>query len=225
MMNFFRLRVLNTFLFLLVGILIGAILRDRLHRTSAPAPVARYQPEYAQAAEGDDQPKVSEDTATDSEPEAAEEPVRRPVKAPAHAAPADDHAENVISLEPDKDDADTAADKPVPVLMITPAQFFKKPSAYAGRTVEMPLQMITTQRKKAGWRLNFVYTAADRSISYLYVTDDDSKLGEKPDLKVGYFYRVRFDCGSGDTAEDNSLISIQPTGEKSDWATGLSAVE
>ena len=88
----------------------------------------------------------------------------------------------------------------------------------------MTLQMITTKKTESGWRLNFVYTSPDKAIEYLYV-DDTNVLGESPDLRIGYFYRVKFRCARGEPSDGNTLSSIEFTGEKATWATGLSAIE
>ena len=84
--------------------------------------------------------------------------------------------------------------------------------------------MITAKRSPRGWRLNFVYTGPDKKIDYLYV-DDEEILGETPDLRIGYIYRIRFFCSKGETAAGNSLSLLTYTGKKAAWATGLSAVE
>jgi hypothetical protein len=88
----------------------------------------------------------------------------------------------------------------------------------------MEVQMITAKKVDGGWRLNFVHSSAGKSADYLYV-DDDDVLGDKPDLRIGYVYKVRFRCGKGYSDSGNSLTHITPTGDKAAWATGLSAVE
>jgi hypothetical protein len=102
--------------------------------------------------------------------------------------------------------------------------FFARPERYEGRDLEMQLQMITAKRVPAGWRLNLVYSGRAKEIDYLYV-EDSGVLGPKPDLRIGYVYRVRFRCGKGSSAAGNTLLAIEPTGGKADWATGLSATE
>ena len=103
--------------------------------------------------------------------------------------------------------------RPAAVPKTDPYQFFKAPAGYAGRSLEMTVQMITAKKTGSGWRLNFVYTAPDKAIDYLYV-DDKDVLGANPDLRIGYFYRVKFRCGRGDASGGNTLSSIEFTGEK-----------
>lgn len=205
-MNFFRLRLLNTFLVLLAGIMLGVIYRGGGRKSAPPQPAQRYQPEYEAAAAPGENP--AEEAGEEEEP-AEEEPAPAPAKPAARGEP----AQPVLELETGESAALTPLHE----------QFFRKPEKFAGSRVELKMQIIAAQKKGEGWRLNFVHTGKDRSIHYLYV-DDQSRLGPAPDLKVGYFYSVRFDC-AGDAAEGNTLVSLAPTGEKADWATGLSAVE
>ncbi|PKM96734.1 MAG: hypothetical protein CVU79_11850, partial [Elusimicrobia bacterium HGW-Elusimicrobia-3] len=102
--------------------------------------------------------------------------------------------------------------------------FFARPEHYQGRDLEMQLQMITAKRVPSGWRLNLVYSGRSKEIAYLYV-EDSGVLGPKPDLRIGYDYKVSFRCGKGSSGAGNTLLAIEPTGGKADWATGLSATE
>ncbi len=106
----------------------------------------------------------------------------------------------------------------------SPEDFFGAPETYVGREIEMDLQMITVKKVRGGWRLNLVHSGRNKNIDYLYL-DDTDQLGDKPDLRIGYVYKVRFRCGKGETSSGNTLLAISPTGEKAAWATGLSAVE
>jgi hypothetical protein len=221
-MNFFRLRVLNTFLLFLIGIVAGFILKDRFYpQTPAAQP---YSPSYKSSYEAAGGPQ-----AADEETAAEEEPAEEPAPEPAPRRRADTSAERAeepaggedhIVIEPAP-----AAPAKREVLRGRIDAFFLKPAEYAGRELEMDLQMITAKRSGAGWRLNFVHTGPDKRIDYLYAEDASGLLGGKPDLRIGYVYTVRFLCEKGETADGNTLLSLTPTGEKADWATGLSAVE
>lgn len=102
--------------------------------------------------------------------------------------------------------------------------FFSDPAKYKGRALTLMLQMISARREGGMWKLNMMYHGREREIHYLYL-DDDSFLKKNPDLKVGYEYEVNFMCGRGKLNSGNDLISIRPTGEKAQWAGGMSAVE
>lgn len=224
-MDFFRLRVINTFLLFLIGIIAGFILKDRFY-PQAPKEqpyAAAYKPSFDASAE-------AETALPDEEPaeeDYQEEPAPRPRAAARPAVSAEtvaEHAnggeENHIVIEP----VPAPRERKPEVVRGATEEFFKKPAAYAGRELEMDLQMITAKRSSRGWRLNFVYTGPDKTIAYLYA-EDTGLLGEKPDLRIGYVYTVRFRCEKGDTASGNVLSALSPTGAKADWATGLSAVE
>ncbi|HNW45343.1 MAG TPA: hypothetical protein PKI19_12620, partial [Elusimicrobiales bacterium] len=135
-------------------------------------------------------------------------------------------AKKVVTIKPVPEAPVVPAPKPkAPAIMLVDQnQFFQKPAAYAGRELEMSLQMITAKKQTNGWRLNLVHTGPKKKLNYLYVDDQDT-LGEKPDLRIGYFYRVVFRCQKGDPADGNVLSSINFTGQKAEWATGLSAIE
>jgi hypothetical protein len=217
-MNFFRLRFLNTFLLFLTGIILGFILKERFQPSAAPAAAPAPQAAYGEGA--GDAAGEEEETGYEAYQEEEEEP-RPPVRrgpevlerAPA-AAPASE-----IVIEP-------GATKPqaAPAQQDEAADFFSHPQQYAGREVRLRLQMITAKKNADGWRLNLVYYGPSKKIDYLYV-EDSGVLGEKPDLRIGFVYKLRFACGKGETASGNTLVSIEATGEKADWATGLSAVE
>lgn len=223
-MNFFRLRVLNTFLLFLIGIVAGFILKDRFY-PAAPAPqayAAGYKTSDDLPAAADAEPAGEEEPPL---PEEDEEEAPRPARAPVPSVsaeplgePAAAGGENLMVIEP-------SAPKRGEALRGARDDFFRKPADYAGRELEMDLQVITARRSGAGWRLNFVYTAPDKRVDYLYAEAAPGLLGEKPDLRIGYVYTVRFFCEKGETGSGNVLAAVSPTGEKADWATGLSALE
>jgi hypothetical protein len=103
--------------------------------------------------------------------------------------------------------------------------FFRNPASFQGRELRMDLQMITASKTLSGWRLNLVYTGPKKTLNYIYLDDADGVLGAAPDLRIGYMYDVLFSCSGGLADSGNRLISIKPTGQKADWATGMSAVE
>ncbi len=231
-MNFFRLRVINTFLFFLIGALIGFILKDRIFPHKEREVQPRYQPEYAEA-----EPVPGEEA--DAEPVDAEPEPEPPAPAPAparKAAAAPAAVEIETSVLPRESQPAPAAEelpreerKPAPppeppVIRNAADDFFSSPEDYAGKDLEIELQMITARRGPRGWRLNFVYSGPDKKLDYLYA-DDSDVLGESPDLRIGYVYKVRFHCGKGASDSGNDLLLLTPTGEKAAWATGLSAIE
>lgn len=226
-MNFFRLRVLNTFLLFLIGIVAGFILKDRFY-PAAPPPRPytsgdKVPQEPSPAAE--EEQAAEEELPLQEEEEEEEEESPRPVRTPAVSA------QTLDETAPGNGGGPIVIEPAVPALRRGDAlrgareEFFKKPSDYAGRELEMDLQIITAKRSASGWRLNFVYTAPDKRVDYLYAEAAPGLLGEKPDLRIGYVYTVRFLCEKGETGSGNVLAALSPTGGKADWATGLSALE
>ena len=224
-MNFFRLRVINTFLLFLIGIVMGFILKEKFY----PAPKAPAQPAYqasyqTQAQTPSEAQPEAEEPADEPYPVQEPEPVtasqrrsREPVE---EASPP---AQEALVIEASAAPVESRGEKP-PAARGKQDEFFRNPAAYEGRELEMELQMITAKKSARGWRLNLVYTSPDKKTDYLYL-EDSELLGEKPDLRIGYVYKVRFLSGKGETGSGNTLLSISATGEKAAWATGLSAVE
>ncbi len=224
-MNFFRLRIVNTLLFFATGILIGFILKERFYGTPKPQYPPRYQSVYSAQTESASQSAPAVETIVDPEETEPPEPAAEPVRAkPRKAEPkAEEDYSSSIVIEASEPEAEPVRKKDA-VLRGSQDQFFKRPGDYAGRELEMELQMITAKRSARGWRLNFMYSGLNKNVEYLYV-DDDEIVGDKPDLRIGYVYKVRFRCSTGNTAAGNVLLLLTPTGEKASWATGLSAVE
>lgn len=219
-MNFFRLRFLNTILLFLAGIILGFILKDKFSPGTSPAAPAEAPGTYSEARQP---PAVLEEEELQDEPylEEEEEPQKVPGRGPvvlADREPETSAPEIVIAPQAGRSPAAAV------VRADEASEFFSGPQRYAGREVELRLQMITAKKSASGWRLNLVYSGPGRKIDYLYV-EDSEVLGDKPDLRIGYVYKVRFSCGKGDAASGNALLAIEHTGEKAEWATGLSAVE
>ncbi|MBU2574531.1 MAG: hypothetical protein KKH28_10685 [Elusimicrobia bacterium] len=246
-MNFFRLRIINTLLVLLIGVILGYIIKERLGGKEADRYVARYPRGYTAAKPApDDNPEtpaakgpaaaggegaastrslaVSPRAKTDGTGEDFALPVKPAPEAdyeityggdesqtgpgPADGQPARaDKAENKDSVVRGAEDG-----------------FFKNPARYAGQDLGMELQMILAKKTQNGWTLNFVYARGGKNVDYVYI-EDDFLLGEKPELKIGYFYNIIFKCVKGDLSSGNKLLGINPSGKKASWATGVSAVE
>jgi hypothetical protein len=218
-MNFFRLRALNTFLLFFIGIILGFILKDKFYPSRPPAHPASFQTTYSpqpseQAEGGEEAPETEEPPAPEPEEEEPPQAAPAPVIVPEAASPAE------IVME----EAPRSESRAQRALRGEEDAFFARPERYEGRDLEMQLQMITARRVPSGWRLNLVYSGRAKEIDYLYV-EDSGVLGPKPDLRIGYVYKVRFRCGKGSAAAGNTLLAIEPAGSKADWATGLSATE
>jgi len=272
-MNFFRLRFINTLLMLLIGIVLGYIIKERSGGKTGVPYTAKYPAPTIIASGGTDEPVAadgsqvtdqalmntssrwneSRNSANDTEPartsdrlkparsgnqESDREEFAMPVKAPAPKAPDgtaynEDEVQDTEEKEPETDkagyqpqtsDTEPAQASDNDVVRDSEDAFFKDPRRFAGRELEMDLQMIMARKTSNGWFINLVRSKSGKSADYLYL-DDESVLGGNPDLKIGYFYKTRFICRKGDTASGNTLLSLTPTKNKASWATGISAIE
>ncbi|MDQ7771934.1 MAG: hypothetical protein RDU13_00280 [Elusimicrobiales bacterium] len=217
-MDFFRLRVINTFLFLLLGAALGYLLSKGPRTPSAPEPpAARTYRQPADEIFSPDQPAALEvaDPAPRGETDREYE-LELPAEEP---APAGNAIPTGVPVRPpavtDEDDF---------VVRGKAAAFFRDPAKFAGAELEIELQMITAKRLTGSWRLNFLHSGAGRQLDYIYI-DDDRVLGDSPDLRIGYLYLVRFKCQKGELSSGNRLVFAKATGAKASWATGISAVE
>ncbi|MDT8285742.1 MAG: hypothetical protein RQ748_01425 [Elusimicrobiales bacterium] len=215
-MDFFKLRVLNTFLFLLLGASLGYLLSRGAGVPALPeVPVPQAMRQPADEIFDPETPSfAAADVPSDEAGEEADGEYELEVP-PEETRPERSAAAGPAPAVTDDDDF---------VIRGKAAVFFRDPSKFAGAELEMELQMITARRLTGGWRLNFLHSGAGRQLDYIYI-DDDRVLGETPDLRIGYFYRVRFKCRKGGLSSGNSLVSLKPTGGKASWATGISAVE
>ena len=213
------MRFLNTLLLFVGGVALGFIIKERLS-PAAPIVQSAYRPDLrapdsGAAPETDSGAPANRDAALAADGAAAD--AERPVMTDQEEAPEDA-----------KDPAGTPVLEPVApgqqMLKDSPENFFAAPRTYEDRELLFEMQMISARRTADGWRLNLVRTGPGKKVDYLYL-DDDGEIGAKPDLRIGYSYAVRFLCTAGDPKAGNKLLSIEPTGGKADWATGLSAVE
>ncbi|HBB67425.1 MAG: hypothetical protein A2X28_08845 [Elusimicrobia bacterium GWA2_56_46] len=236
-MNFFRLRFINTLLVLFIGVALGYLMKERSGVKKGIPYTAKYPSSYAAVpippSGAAEDPSVAAEIQT---PAAGLRPAR-----PASREREDEDFEMPIKIPPSSGDDSEAADQeeesPLPggteyaepkkeeeAVRGSEDAFFRNPARFAGRDLQMELQMIMARKTAKGWLLNLVRSKGGKNADYLYV-EDDSLIGDKPDLKIGYSYIVRFRCQKGDAASGNKLLGLTPTNDKAPWATGISAVE
>jgi len=219
-MNFFKLRVLNTFLVLIIGLMIGYIAGGRTNSDRAAA--RKGAPAASSAAKPEADPVPGPKTGAESDVVTSvwsaknedDDDFEFPIKLPGVR----------LKREPASEGTDTGDIEGAGVMRGVEEDFFGDPARFSGEDIEMNLQLLAAAKMPKGWLLSMASTKSGKSADYVYV-EDDSVLGEKPDLKIGHYYTTRFRCGKGDPAAGNILLEIAPTGEKAVWATGISAIE
>lgn len=213
-MNFFRLRIINTFLLFAIGILFGFIIKDRLFKsenTELSAPSRAWQTDQ-NFEDADLSPfKVFEaDSSENKEYNVFDDDIEyTPTKTKSKKP------ESLSELE-NEEAPRKFIDLSVP--------FFKNPERFKNEIVSMDIQMIFAKKAASGWLFNLMHIDSKKNISYIYI-NGESNLIKKRDFKIGYFYRVSFKCSKGKLDKGNHLVSINSTEKKADWATGVSAVE
>ncbi len=215
-MDFFKLRFANVFMLFVIGISIGFLWGKRNKDYSASKD--EYRPVYAQPV----QPQPEKKFLIPGQEQGKNE-----------VTPMDDDeeyqlsviGENADAVRPEPEQYEELRENSRKNYEDNSESFFASPSSFYGKQVQAKLQMLTAKKTKNGWRLNFVYSDSDRNLSYLYVDDPDMVSTENPDFKIGYYYRISFKCGKGELKDGNRLISIEATGDKTPWASGISAIE
>ncbi|MEW5951685.1 MAG: hypothetical protein GX447_03905 [Elusimicrobia bacterium] len=213
-MDFFKLRFINVLFLFVIGISIG-FLWGKKGKDSKSAQ-NEYKPVYSQ---------ITPDAVYLSPSSIQKESVKN-----SYPNPMDDDEDYQLSVVGDnltEEEPLTAQKKKESqaVRQDNSSDFFSSPSSFYGKEVYVRIQMITARKSEKGWRINSVYSDSDKNLSYLYIDDPDMISGEKPDFRVGYYYKVLFFCDKGELKNGNRLISIESTGEKTPWASGISALE
>ncbi|MBI4801166.1 MAG: hypothetical protein HY796_01465 [Elusimicrobia bacterium] len=284
-MNFFRLRITNTLLVLLIGLILGYLIKDRLgtkeadryipiyprgHIAAKPAPDDSFETLAAKDPAAGDRWMSASTGSRAVSPRAKTRETAEDFVLPVKPGPEADYditysrsdfqtsagftgpsqayggavsgpmafgRPKTSGLQPSTGAAPQtpgAADGPPAraadaenkddVVKNAEEGFFKNPERYAAQDLELELQMILARKTQNGWLLNFVHARGGKNVDYVYM-EDDFLLGEKPELKIGYFYNVTFKCAKGDLSAGNKLLGINPSGKKAAWATGVSAIE
>jgi len=223
-MFYHRLKFANVLLIFFIGIALGFLFSKKNYKYSVSD---RYKPLYINSEANpvkDIEPQKIEKSNIDQNMIAAEK-----TKV---SNPMDDEDEYVLELtKPEKENKEIYENKKTNIetndanVRDSEEDFFKDPSSFKLKTVNIKLQMILAKRNEKNWRLNFVYTDENKNLNYLYIDDMDGISGDSPDYRIGYYYRVKFFCAEGALKSGNKLLQIVPTGEKTPWASGVSAVE
>ncbi|MCK5105953.1 MAG: hypothetical protein KAQ76_00170 [Elusimicrobiales bacterium] len=214
-MNFFKLRILNTSLIFIIGILLGFIIKDKMFTAQDNRLSSVIQTEGETSASG----LQSNSSALDEKNEynVFDDDEDYDIPVPKKAA----KKQNEINEEGKK--PSEIEDKTAKFVDFS-SPFFKNPAKFKNEIVTMDIQMIFARKSDSGWRLNLMYMDSQKGVKYVYL-DSDLLVSDKINLKIGYFYRVYFKCTRGELNKGNILLSIAPTGKKADWATGISAIE
>lgn len=237
-MNFFRLRIINTLILVLIGFLLGYIIKEN---RSTGKSAERYVSRYPRAEAGPYEPTAANSGTPEEKTAEADAPAK--TEPPSRTGSREEPEAFALPLKPETDYEilETESGEPANAPAAETKErtyeprahqesadaaevFFRDPRHHSGQTLTADLQMILAKKTQAGWLLNFAHARGGKNVDYIYI-EDDSLLGEKPDLKIGYFYKVRFMCAKGDLSSGNRLLDISPTGGKADWATGMSAIE
>ncbi|GAB4029183.1 MAG: hypothetical protein Fur0012_03150 [Elusimicrobiota bacterium] len=221
-MDFFKLRFINVFFLFAIGIALGFLIAREKSNQAGAYPAGNEIPSsyYPKGPV----PSIATSVAVSSIESSQNDPTPMDEDDEYQLSVVGDALSNTPSLEV-KPSKTGQEEKTVSARKDNSEAFFSSPLSFKEKEVFVKVQMLTARKKEGGWRLNFVYSDGEKNLSYLYVDDEDNISGETPDYKIGYIYNVMFYCGKGELKSYNRLLSIRPTGEKTPWASGVSAVE
>lgn len=210
-MNFFKMRAFNTFLFLVIGVLIGLLAKAsprRYQKTAGLAPkVADYQRLEPQSGfSGRESAAISEEKQGSGEEPAGED-------MEVYTLPfTEKEAGDDLSSGGGKLRASGASSGEID-RQSGAESFFKDPERYINSELELKLQLLNVEKKAGKWWFNMGYTAPNKGATNYLALAADEYPDVSPSLRVGYFYKVRFRSQEGELNSGNSLLSISPAEE------------
>lgn len=187
-MDFFRMRILNTFLFLVLGIMIGLFFNLKSHESGA---FSRDKPLKL---------KAGASSLPGQAPDGDSETFSYPFVADGPKEEMSVYGDNsdVITISPKGEDPDSGGE-----------YFFGDPKNCAGSELELELKLVDIEKTEKKWRLKMGYAMKDAGIKFVHI-DADAGMDGLASLSSGNFYWTRFKCRDGDIRSGNSLLSIEP---------------
>lgn len=102
------------------------------------------------------------------------------------------------------------------------SDFVKFPYNYTSKKISGKLILLRGE-KSSPPRFYFLYSFDKKYAYYIDIVDENKIVKDFNSFKIGYYYKVSFVSGEGNLKSGNKLISIEETGEKEEWASGLNA--
>lgn len=210
-MNFFKMRAFNTFLFLVIGVLIGLLAKAsprRYQKTAGLAPkVADYQRLEPQPGFSDREAAVI----SEEKPGSGEEPAGEDMEI--YTLPfAEEEAGNELPSGGGKPRVSGTSSGEID-RQSRAESFFQDPERYINSELELKLQLLNVEKRTGKWWFNMGYTPPNKGVTTYLALAADEYPDASSNLRVGYFYRVRFRSQKGELNSGNSLLSISPAEE------------
>ena len=212
-MSFFKMRVINTFLVLVIGLTLGFLLKASPHKYGRVAGKERptfNSPDAQTIRSGRESTSVSEETPDSGEGrdepglEIFTSPFTKEGSGPGNEP--DEDGEKPESSEGSSEGTERQD---------RAESFFKNPERYKNSELELRLEMVNLEKIGGKWRFYMSFTARNKDVGYIDI-DADEFPGDSTRLSVGAVYKVRFKCLKGDFISGNSLVSITAAGGRGD---------
>ena len=100
--------------------------------------------------------------------------------------------------------------------------FLVDPLKYKGKKISAKRIILLRGERKGKNLVAYFFTKVDEKDYYLAVDISDHSKYNLKDFRIGYYYNVDF-ITSGMLDRDNTAVSIEATGDKAEWASGVEA--
>ncbi|MCX7641886.1 MAG: hypothetical protein N2Z20_04550 [Elusimicrobiales bacterium] len=103
------------------------------------------------------------------------------------------------------------------------SDFLIDPIKFQGKQINAEKIILLRGDRKDNKLFFYFFTRFNEKDFYITVQSDDKLFKNLEEFKIGYYYNVEFKSTQGKFNEGNILVNIKPTGEKTDWASGVNA--
>lgn len=102
------------------------------------------------------------------------------------------------------------------------SEFLLDPLKYKGKKVLAKRMILLRGEKKEKKLIMYFLVRLNEKDYYLTCEIQEPERYKSEDFRIGYYYNVEF-ISSGVINKENVIVNIEPTGDKTEWASGLEA--
>lgn len=226
-MNFYRLRIINTLLFIIIGVLLGIYLSKKIPKFKF---IFDSHSDYKPVYYGKVQSSISENYNSvylnnkniNNRSDYNHEKEKVFINADAKDI---EFIEKVKNSQPMDEEYDFVIDSYQTQNMsnnyIDISDFVKDSYKYKNKYISGKAVLLKGERSDLA-KFYFLYSI-DKTAYYLTIYDEDHIIKDYTPYKIGYYYDIVFYSKTGEVDLNNKLIAINPLEQKVEWASGLNA--
>lgn len=227
-MNFYKLRVINTLLFIIIGVLLGVYLSKKMPKFKF---VFNSYSDYKPVYYGKTQSSISENYnsiyISSKNPNDKQLYNKKNEKESIFIngdARDIEFIEKVKNGQPMEEEYDFVIDTSAQNTSnsyIDISDFVKDSYKYKDKYISGKVVLLKGEKSDLV-KFYFLYSIG-KTAYYITICDEDRIVKDYTPYKIGYYYDVVFYSKTGDLDLNNKLIAINPLEQKVDWASGLNA--